>query len=98
MAWRVQIRAKVMEGVNGLAASGALSRVGMVLSYNSLRLELPRQVRRFQASNYAHDPAYFLYPARLRDRGVWHRCLFYVNDAVEPGLLVVEDMDHEVSP
>ena len=96
MGWRTQIREPVCQTLNALCASDRLSRRGLVRAYNSVRLELPKHARRFQAARYVHDPDCFLYPVSFRDKGVWRRFLFYVNDAVEPGLLVVEDVEHKL--
>jgi len=43
------------------------------------------------------DPDYFVYEVRVRDRDVWHWFTFYVNDRIEPGLLLVEDLEHRSS-
>ena len=51
--------------------------------------------RQFREKRYGPDRDYFLYPVGFWDKGVWHLFTFYVNDAVEPGLLVVEDVEHE---
>ena len=94
MAWRTIIRKPVSQTLNALCASDQLSRRGLIRAYNSVRLELPKHARRFQATRYAHDPDCFLYMVGFRDRAVWHAFLFYVNDIAKPGLLVVEDVEY----
>jgi len=69
----------------------------MLLCYNALRLELPHRVQRFQGKRDATDPVYFEYEVRVRDGGFWHWFTFYVNDRAEPGLLIVEDLEHRYS-
>ncbi len=95
MGWRTKIQKAVSQALNALCASDQLSRRGLIRAYNSVRLELPKQARRFQATRYAHDPDCFRYPVGFRDRGAWLRFVFYVNDTVEAGVLVVEDVEHE---
>lgn len=95
MAWRTKILKSVSQTLNALRASDQLSRRGLILAYNAVRLELPKHARRFQPARYAYDPDCFLYPVSFRDKGAWRRFIFYVNDAVEPGSLVVEDMEYK---
>jgi hypothetical protein len=92
MAWRTKIQKPVSQILNALTASGQLSRRGMIRAYNAVRLELPKHARRFQTTRYVHDPDCFLYTVNFPDKGVWLRLLFYVNDVVEPGTLVAEDV------
>jgi hypothetical protein len=93
MAWRTKILEPVIQKLNALRASDQLSRRGLILAYNAVRLELLKHARRFQATRYVYDPNCFVYPISFRDRGEWRRFDFYVNDVVEPGLLVAEDVD-----
>jgi hypothetical protein len=93
MAWRTKILEPVNQKLNALRASDQLSRRGLILAYNAVRLELPKHARRLQGIRYAHDAECFLYPISFRDKGEWRRFVFYVNDIVEPGLLVAEDVD-----
>ena len=95
MSWRIKIRKPVSRTLNSLRASDQLSRRGLLRAYNAVRLELPRHARRFQATRYAYDPDCFLYSVSFRDKGAWRRFVFYVNDAVEPGSLVVEDVEYK---
>jgi hypothetical protein len=95
--WRVELGSRVKDGINGLCSSGELSRTGMLLAYNSLWLELPRQARYVQNRRDPIDPDYFLYKVRVRDRGVWHHFTFSVQDKVEGGLLYVADLVHLTS-
>ena len=97
MGWRVKVYPIVREELNGLSSSGTLSRRGMLLAYNSLRLELPQQARNFQNRRDPTDLDYFTYKVRFHDRDRWHWFTFYVNDRVEPGLLIVEDLEHRSS-
>lgn len=96
MGWRTKIREPVRRKLNALRASGQLSRRGLIRAYNAARIDLPKHARRFQAARYAHDPDYFTYPVGFMDQGEWRRFVFYVNDAIESGLLVVEDVDHNI--
>lgn len=95
MGWQTDIRKAVRQALNALCASGRLSRKGLIHSYNCVRLILPQRARQFRERRYGPDRDYFLYPVGFWDKGVWHLFTFYVNDAVEPGLLVVEDVEHE---
>ena len=98
MGWRVQLGSKVKQGHNGLCSSGALSRRGMILAYNCLWLELPRQARHSQTRRDLTDPDYFIYEVRVYDRGVWHYFTFSVQDEVKRGLLTVADFSHTAIP
>lgn len=98
MGWRVEIDPRVRQGVNALCFSGALSRAGMILAYNSLWLELPRQARRARQNRDPADPNYFRYPVRVYDGGVWHHFTFAVQDKAERNLLYVDDLTHKTGP
>ena len=95
MSWRTEISESVRDTLNALRAHDRLSRRGWLRAYNSVHLELPRQIRRFRDKRYPHDPEFFVYCVGFWDRGVWHRFDFLVNDSVQRGLLLVEDVDHE---
>ena len=98
MAWRVELSDSVEKSINGLYQSGALTRAGLLHAYNAVRINLPLLARRFQDVRDPSDPDYFLYAVRNYDKGAWHHYIFYVNDAQEPGVLIVEDMEHEGGP
>jgi hypothetical protein len=92
MAWRTKVRGPVSRALGALLASGQLSRRGLLTAYSMMYTELPKHARRFQNSRYAHDTDCFLYPVSFLDKGAWQRFIFYVNDVVTPGVLVVEDV------
>jgi hypothetical protein len=98
MGWSVDVRRPVCQAINALCASGALSRRGLIWAYAAVRIELPRKARYYQQDRAAHAPDCFVYRVAFWDRGVWHRFVFHVNDSVQPGLLVVEDMAHDARP
>jgi hypothetical protein len=98
MGWRVRILPAVRAAINGLTASGILSRSGMLRAYNAVRIQLPLRARHYRQTRDAADPDCFSYPVGFLDRGVWHRFTFRVNDSATPGLLVVESMKHTAPP
>ena len=97
MGWRTEIREPVRRQLNALCASGRLSRRGLLRAYNSVRIELPRHACHFRATRHADDPEYFTHPVGFLDQGAWRRFFFYVNDTIETGLLVVEDVGHGIA-
>jgi hypothetical protein len=98
MAWDAKFSESVRDELNGLRARDQLSRQGWLYAYNSVRLELPKQVRRFRDKRYPHDPDFFLYRVGFSDREIWHQFEFFINDKVRPNLLIAEDVDHETRP
>ena len=98
MGWHVEIHRPVCQAINALCTSGSLSRRGLNWAYAAVRLELPRRARRHQHHRASHAPDCFIYPVGFWDNGAWHRFVFTVNDSVQPGLLVVEAMDHVARP
>jgi hypothetical protein len=46
MGWRVHLESPVRSLLNGLCATGLLSRRGLIRAYTALRLVLPQLVRR----------------------------------------------------
>jgi hypothetical protein len=98
MGWTVDVRRPVCQAINSLRASGALSRRGLVWAYAAVRIVLPRKSRFYQPDRAAHAPDCFVYWVGFWDRGVWHRFTFIVNDSLQPGVLVVEEMRHKARP
>jgi hypothetical protein len=98
MNWRVRVEPAVRTALNALASSGALSRRGLLLTYNSLWLELPHRARLFGQTRDPVDPDYFAYHVRFWDRGAKREFTFHVNDSATPGLLFVEDVDYQGPP
>jgi len=95
MAWRIKILPAVRGVINGLWASGALSRAGWIHVQTALYFQLPTRARRLQSARYAMDPDCFVYEVRFYEHGVWHRFNFFVNDSLSPGLLSVQDTEYK---
>jgi hypothetical protein len=73
MGWRVELFQGLVQDLNGLSASGQLTRTSVLLIYAALRVVLPQRARHYQQRRYNADPDYFCYPVGLADQGTWHK-------------------------